>query len=327
MNTSKETLNIYKALIACQAELLPITRNSTNPFFSSEYADMSHVFKSTNAIMKKHGLAIIQGTHAKESSIQIITRLIHVSGEYIEIDCEVLKTKRRYIIKEEGQEDIKKVNKDTFIEEEDPQKIFATVTYIRRMQWLAILGICQECEDEDGNNTIETQLKFNNQIKTNNRNNKVIMAVNTEAEKAVTEKTITEKKDFTYKNPEAIITQPQLFRLKKIISNNNIAREKVNEVLHEYNIDKEENIKMKDYNAICDRLSSSKKDDAESLIYEHQKKIITFLMNSLNMNNIDKITFLQKFGYNTVQEILKKHYDVIVKELNKMLKEKKDGKN
>jgi ERF superfamily len=132
MRTSELTDKIYPALIASQQEMGKLVKDATNPFFKSSYASLEKVLDVVKPVFLKQGIAIIQGSGSRyggEGStsfvgINIITRLIHESGQWIETSFPVPLSKQ------------------------DAQAAGSAATYGRRYGLKAIASLAEE--DDDG---------------------------------------------------------------------------------------------------------------------------------------------------------------------------------
>lgn len=93
MRTSEGTDKIYAALIAAQTEIGNLKKDAENPYYKSSYASLENVLDSIKTIYLKHGVAILQGSGnilgTDIPGINIKTRLIHTSGQYVETDFPV----------------------------------------------------------------------------------------------------------------------------------------------------------------------------------------------------------------------------------------------
>ena len=119
--------NICKAFVKFQSEFKGMKPDSSNPFFKSTYISLDGILETARPILAKNGLAIIQEATGDGEYIFVKTKLIHESGEMIE--TEVLKMKPQ---------------------KNDPQSMGSCITYSKRYQLAALLGIC-ECIDDDAN--------------------------------------------------------------------------------------------------------------------------------------------------------------------------------
>jgi len=122
--------NLIASLVKFQASVPLIPKNSINPFFSqgerkAMYADLATVIDVCKPVLNQNGLAIMQTMFTLEGRNCLRTILADSSGETI--------------------------SSDLFLPEvADAQKLTAAVTYLRRCQYLAILGLVAD-EDDDGN--------------------------------------------------------------------------------------------------------------------------------------------------------------------------------
>ena len=89
MRTSDQINQIYPALIKAQGEMENLKKDSSNPFFKSQYSSLEAVLDTVRPVFQKYQIAIIQGSGFGTNGtagINIITRLIHESGQWIETD-------------------------------------------------------------------------------------------------------------------------------------------------------------------------------------------------------------------------------------------------
>lgn len=113
------------ALAKAQGLMKAAKKDSTNPFFKSNYADLASVWEAAREALSKNGLAVIQTTEEHLEKVVVITLLAHESGEWIR-----------------GRIAMKPMKPD-------PQGIGSTLTYARRYALASIVGVAPE--DDDGN--------------------------------------------------------------------------------------------------------------------------------------------------------------------------------
>lgn len=118
--------NITKALVEFHKQLKPIKKDAENPFFKSDYLTLSGILDAVRHPLASNGLVIIQSMKVQESNTVLITKLAHESGE--EIQSEMIMPMLS-----------------------DPQKQGSLITYYKRYQLQAILGISTADEDDDAN--------------------------------------------------------------------------------------------------------------------------------------------------------------------------------
>jgi len=127
MKTSETTVKVYSAFIKAQGQFSKATKDSTNPFFKSKYADLNSYLDAISDSLTDNGLAVLQDTSGSEQGqiIRVSTRLIHTSGEWMESEPLVLHPI-----------DMK------------PQSFGSAQTYGRRYSLSSFLGL--GAEDDDG---------------------------------------------------------------------------------------------------------------------------------------------------------------------------------
>lgn len=129
MDKSESINELATALSKAQGEMSAAKKDTTNPFFKSKYADLSSVWDAARTPLTKNGLSVVQTTNPTDGkSMELVTTLIHSSGQWIKGTMVMLPTKQ------------------------DPQGMGSCLTYMRRYALSAILGISQE--DDDANATV-----------------------------------------------------------------------------------------------------------------------------------------------------------------------------
>src|SRR5262245_58780240 len=84
MKTSDQINELAGAMEKAQGEIESAHKDSNNPFFKSKHADLASVWDACRGPLAKNGLAIIQAPSADGSTVSVVTRLIHSSGQWIE---------------------------------------------------------------------------------------------------------------------------------------------------------------------------------------------------------------------------------------------------
>lgn len=127
---SNDITELAKALSKAQSEIDGASKNSTNPFFKSNYADLHQVIKSSFPQLTKHGLSVVQGTDWIDGKIHVTTMLCHSSGQWIKSSvCMPLKTDK------EGKDN------------HTAQDVGSIMTYGRRYGLSAMVGVAQYDDD------------------------------------------------------------------------------------------------------------------------------------------------------------------------------------
>ena len=125
MNRSESIKELCAALAKTQAQLTNPKKDTVNPFFNKKYADLSNVWDAIREPMTKNGLSITQLPSAEGNKVMVTGILMHESGEFISSEITLQ-------------------SKDS-----TPQAIGSAITYARRYQISAMLGVAPE--DDDGN--------------------------------------------------------------------------------------------------------------------------------------------------------------------------------
>lgn len=128
MITSETIKNISPAMIAVQAEIKGIAPNANNPFFKSNYITLDNMLEVIRPLLTKNRIWLIQEATSEEENVVVVTRLTHSSGEFIQTDKLKMKPQKA----------------------NDPQQLGSCITYAKRYQLSAMLGISSEVDD-DGN--------------------------------------------------------------------------------------------------------------------------------------------------------------------------------
>ena len=121
---SPEIDKLAEALAKAQGEMEGAKKESVNPFFKSNYADLHTVIQSSLPFLNKYGLSIIQGNDDSRDGFYVTTMLLHESGQWLKSTLRMPITKA------------------------DAQGVGATITYARRYSLAAMIGIAQT--DDDG---------------------------------------------------------------------------------------------------------------------------------------------------------------------------------
>lgn len=116
---------IAGALAKAQGEMDGARKDSTNPHFKSQYADLASVWDACRAPLSKHGLSVLQPVSADGAKVTVTTILAHSSGEWLEESLTMT------------------------AQQNTPQGVGSAITYGRRYGLASMVGIAPE--DDDGN--------------------------------------------------------------------------------------------------------------------------------------------------------------------------------
>jgi len=122
---SDEIGELAQALCKAQATISGARKDSKNPFFKSNYADLGSVTEAIRESFTANDLAYTQTNIPADNGITVVTTLMHKSGQWSRGFLFLPATKL------------------------DPQQFGSAMTYARRYGLAAIAGVVQE--DDDGN--------------------------------------------------------------------------------------------------------------------------------------------------------------------------------
>lgn len=130
MHTSESTTSLFKAMIEAAPEVQAISKSKQA--YGYKYATLDSLIDMLRGALPKHGLWFTQSPSTGDGRISLTTRVLHVSGEWIEDTIEMQSDSAL-----SG-----KVN--------EVQKAGAAITYLRRYTLSSIFGVASD-EDVDGN--------------------------------------------------------------------------------------------------------------------------------------------------------------------------------
>ena len=115
---SSELINeLAAALCKAQGQMGGAVKDSSNPFFKSSYADLTSVIKAIKQPFADNGLSYTQFPVSNENGVGVSTRLMHISGQWLEMDYTLPTVKK------------------------DPQASGSAISYARRYALQSIAGI------------------------------------------------------------------------------------------------------------------------------------------------------------------------------------------
>ena len=125
---SENIIELTKALVMAQGEMMPAVKDSVNSFFKSKYADFASVVEASRPSLIKYGLCVMQTTTVSGDKNTLVTTLAHTSGQWIKSEILINPVKN------------------------DPQGLGAAMTYLRRYSYAAMVGVVTE--DDDGETAV-----------------------------------------------------------------------------------------------------------------------------------------------------------------------------
>lgn len=132
MQQSEDIKELATALSKAQAEIEGAVKDSKNPFFKSNYADLSSVISAIKEPLAKYGLSVSQMTDFNDDGIEFVeTQIMHSSGQWLR-----------------GRLPIK-------AKDNSPQAQGSGISYVRRYALQAAL--CVSSLDDDGQSAQHNQ--------------------------------------------------------------------------------------------------------------------------------------------------------------------------
>ena len=122
---SEQIDRLASSLSKAQADIEDAERNSKNTFIGNNYADLTSVMSTVRGPLTDNGLAVTQTFLPMEGQTYLVTTLLHESGQYVRGFLPLLCVK-------------------------DQHSLGSAITYARRFSVSALLGVCPEGEDDDG---------------------------------------------------------------------------------------------------------------------------------------------------------------------------------
>ena len=125
MKSSESINELASALCNAQGQMGGAVKDSANPFFKSSYADLTSVIKAIKQPFADNGLSYTQFPINGDGGVGVVTRLMHISGQWLEADCLLPIVKK------------------------DPQASGSAITYARRYALQSIAGIPTADDDAE----------------------------------------------------------------------------------------------------------------------------------------------------------------------------------
>lgn len=136
MNKSDQINELSLALSTVQGKMTGALKDTINPYFKKNYADLTSCWESVRALLSENNLALIQVTDEAKEGVIVETILSHKSGQWISGRLFMNPIKN------------------------DPQGIGICISYARRYAMAAMLGIVQI--DDDANSISHVSEKVDN---------------------------------------------------------------------------------------------------------------------------------------------------------------------
>lgn len=129
-----ETIDLLAtALAKAQSEMPVAKKDSENPYFKSNYADLAEIVSVSRPCLSKNGLSVTQNIITDDSGATMLhTILMHSSGQWTESTMRVVPPKN------------------------DIQTISSYITYLKRINYAALMGVVASDEDDDAEVAVAT---------------------------------------------------------------------------------------------------------------------------------------------------------------------------
>jgi hypothetical protein len=147
ISASTEVAQLQSALVLFWEKGIEFLAQSTNPHFKSAYATLPFVLHMIKKELASVGLVVVQGGGLVNGQFSVTTRLMHVSGEWIETVMPIQPSERA-------------------LAGNTSQAYASAMTYGRRIGLLSICGLAPvdpkeetllaELSDDDGNASVDT---------------------------------------------------------------------------------------------------------------------------------------------------------------------------
>jgi len=125
--TRSETIGqLASALAKAQKTMEGASKDSKNPHFGSRYADLASIVDACREPLADNEIAVVQSSNTDGVLVRMTTTLLHSSGEWIESDP------------------LQVQGKDA-----GPQAVGSCLTYLRRYQLAAMVGIAPADDDAE----------------------------------------------------------------------------------------------------------------------------------------------------------------------------------
>jgi hypothetical protein len=151
MNNSEQLNEIFKSLSLFQGDLENATKNVDKQGITWKYADLAGCINTAKPHLLKHGLAVTQFMGMYDGKQSLTTMLTHSSGQYISDEVQLPEA---VLHGSSGKNPV--------------QVLGSAITYVRRYNYAAIIGMAQE--DDDGCAANGAKPKENKSAQNNSNN-------------------------------------------------------------------------------------------------------------------------------------------------------------
>ncbi len=135
MERSDNLQKLLPDLIKVKSELKNPPKDKQG--YGYKYTDLATIIESTNKVLAKNNLVLIQSVRNEETDILIETAMFHTSGEFVS--------------------DVFRLPKTELSKANEIQKMGASITYGRRYAMSTLLGIASEDDTDGVTKTVEKE--------------------------------------------------------------------------------------------------------------------------------------------------------------------------
>ncbi len=125
MTTSESIAAIGAALAKAQGTIEGATKDSKNPHFNNDYANLASIVDACREALSVNGISFLQSPSNDANLVSMRTRLVHASGEWIESDHLTVQAR-----------------------DAGPQAVGSCLTYLRRYQLAGMVGVAPVDDDD-----------------------------------------------------------------------------------------------------------------------------------------------------------------------------------
>lgn len=126
MNRSESITNLATGLSKAQAAIEGAVKDAVNPGYKSRYATLLSNLEACRGPLTANGLSVVQLPSTSANAVSLTTWLLHDSGEWLESDPLTV------LARDAG-----------------PQAVGSCISYLRRYQLAALVGIAPEDDDAE----------------------------------------------------------------------------------------------------------------------------------------------------------------------------------
>lgn len=154
MNETQDVKELITALVSAQAKFKTAGFNRKNTYHGNKYADLTSCIESCREALFENGLCVMQYCKKVDGDFVLSTRLLHISGQWIEVHYPLSPAVTKSLKKNKNEPDIAETGQLLITS----QSMGSAVTYAKRYALCALLCIsADEFPDDDGNQILDIE--------------------------------------------------------------------------------------------------------------------------------------------------------------------------